>query len=277
MKTTRRTVETALTHVVLASLALIWIYPFLWMISTSFKTNAEVIASLGLIPDRFRFENFVKAWVEARFARYFLNTVVTTVSVVSVVLISSAMSGYVFGRRRFIGKHLIMGLIIATMFIPQGSTIIPVYDLIYRLGLLNTLWGVILAITGGAHVVFILLFAGQFVQIPIDLEHAAVIDGCGFVQTFWHVMMPTAKPVAATVVIFQTIHTWNEFLVPLVLTLSKPELRTLAVGLYAFVGEYTIDWVGLSAGATISVMPIIAFFLFVQRYFVKGLAGAIKA
>lgn len=277
MHAPRRLSSRIIIYSILTPLSFFWIYPFLWMISTSFKTNAEVIASLSLIPDRFRFENFIRAWVEGRFALYFFNTVLISTAVVLIVLVTCAMTGYALGRRQFIGKRLFIAAIIATMFIPQAFTLIPIYDLMIRLGLLNTRFAIILSIAGGAHVIFILLFAAHFSQIPIDLEHAALIDGCGFVRTFIHVMAPAAKPVAATVVIFQFIQTWNSFLIPLVMTLGKPALRTLGVGLFAFVGEYTIDWVGLAAGATISVAPVIVVFVFVQRYFIRGLAGAVKA
>jgi raffinose/stachyose/melibiose transport system permease protein len=274
--TPKKIISRSILYVLLAGIAFFWIYPFLWMISTAFKTNAEVIASLSLIPNELRLDNFVKAWIEARFAQYFFNTVLITVTVVLIVLTTCSMAGYSLGRRKFIGKKVFIALIVATMFIPQAFTIIPVYDLMTQLGLLNTRWAVILSIAGGAHVVFILLFAAQYSQVPIDLEHAAVIDGCGFVRTFIHVMFPAALPIAATVTIFQFIQTWNAFLIPLVMTLGKPKLRTLAVGLLSFVGEYTIDWAGLAAGAAISVMPVIVVFLFVQRYFIKGLAGAVK-
>ena len=262
---------------VLLGIAVLWIYPFAWMISTAFKSNAEVVANLGLIPDDPVSGNFRKAWVEARFAEYFFNSVLITVSVVAIVLATCSMTGYVLGRRRFIGKKAFISAIVATMFIPQAFTLIPVYDLMTNLGLLNTRWAVILSIAGGAHVIYILMFAAHYSQIPIDLEHAAVIDGCGFVRTFFYVMLPVSLPIVATVIIFQFIQTWNAFLLPLIMTLGRPRLYTLAVGLLSFVGEYTIDWAGLAAGATISVVPIIMVFVFVQRYFITGLAGAIKA
>jgi ABC-type glycerol-3-phosphate transport system permease component len=144
------------------------------------------------------------------------------------------------------------------------------------MGLMNSLGGVILAEAGGGHIVFVLLFAGFFRQIPKELEEAAIMDGCGFIRTFVNIMLPLAKPIAGSAVIMQFIWTWNSFLLPLVLTLSNPNLRPLAVGLYALRGENIVDWTGIAAGGTIALVPIIVIFLLLQRYFIDGMAGAVK-
>jgi raffinose/stachyose/melibiose transport system permease protein len=169
-----------------------------------------------------------------------------------------------------------VALYAATIFIPEGYTIIPVFDLINRLHLNDSLLGIILAESGGAHVVFVLLFAGFFSQLPHELEEAAIIDGAGFVDIFRRVYLPLSRPIIATTVILQFMASWNNFFLPLVLTLSRPELRTLGVGMFAFQGEYYSDWSGMAAAATISLLPIIAVFLALQRSFVEGIAGAVK-
>jgi len=163
-----------------------------------------------------------------------------------------------------------------TIFLPEGYTIIPIVELLQRLHLTNSLAGVTLAQSGGAHVVMVLLFAGYFAQLPKDLEEAAVIDGASFLRVFWEIMLPLAKPVVATTIILQFMASWNAFLQPLVLTLSRPDLRTLAVGMYAFRGEYSTDWSGMAAAATISLAPVVVVFLFLQRYFIEGIAGSVK-
>lgn len=270
-------VQMPLTHACLIVLGFIWMYPFMWMVSAAFKTTSEMFGGgLNLIPKKLVLENFPRAWEVANFRTYFFNTVTVTVAVVALVVTWSSMTGYAFGRYDFPGKKLFMGAIVATLFLPTGYTIIPVFDLIKSLGLLNTLWGVILAMSGGAHVLFILLFTGFFSSLPQDLEDAALIDGCGFVRIFWNVMLPLAKPVIATATIMRFMWSWNAFFLPLVFTLGKPELRTLGVGMYAFVAEYATDWTGMAAAATISLVPIITIFLLLQRYFVEGVAGAIK-
>ncbi len=266
-----------ITSLVLIPICVLWIYPFLWMVSAAFKTNNEIFGGLGLIPDSLQWENFRRAWVEADIGRYFFNTVVITVGSIAIVLVSVSMIGYALGRYQFPGKKLLIGFFVVTVFLPEGYTIIPVFTLINNLGLANSLAGVTLAQAGGAHVVMVLLLAGYFGQLPKELEEAAIVDGAGFFRVFWEIMLPLAKPVVATTIILQFMHSWNAFLLPLVLTLSRPDLRTLAVGMYSFQGEYFTDWSGMAAAATISLMPIIVVFLFLQRYFVEGIAGSIKS
>lgn len=270
------TVRALIVSLILLSISVLWIYPLLWMVSASLKTNREIFGGLGLIPAEPQWENYVRAWEQARIGQYFLNTVVITLSSVILVVVLTSMIGYVLGRYAFPGKRFFIGLFVATVFLPTGYTIIPVFEMVNRLQLADTLWGVILAQSGAAHVLYILLFAGYFSQLPRELEEAAIMDGAGFVRVFGQVMMPLATPIMATVIILQFIDSWNDFLLPLVLTLSRPDLRTLAVGMYAFRGEFYVDWSGMAAAASISLLPVILVFLFMQRYFVEGIAGAVK-
>ena len=266
-----------LTHLILILVSFVWIYPFIWMVSASFKTQDEIFSQgLNLIPKNFNFDNFIRAWNNANFEAYFLNSIIVTVSTVLLVLILSAMMGYVMGRYEFKGKKAVLLIFLASMVIPLGFTIIPIYQAIKALGLMNTRLGLILAESGGSHIIFILLFAGFFKEIPKELEEAAIMDGYGFLRIFINIMLPLSKPIIGSVVIMQFIWTWNSFLLPLVLTLSKEGLRTLAVGLYAFKGEYVVDWTGIAAGGTISLIPIIIVFVVLQKYFVEGIAGSIK-
>jgi multiple sugar transport system permease protein len=266
-----------LLHTVLITIGLIWIYPFIWMITASLKTNSEYITSgITLIPKQLQFENYERAWETAKFSTYFFNTMIISVSVVVIVIGLCALTGYALGRYQFKGRILFVAAITATMFMPKGYTIIPVYMLINAMGLNNTLFGVILAESGGAHVLFILLFMAHFHGLPKELEEAAEMDGCGFVRTFVQVMLPLSKPIIATTGILQFMWAWNSFLIPLIFTLNKPELRTLGVGMYQFVGENSIDWTGMAAAASISLIPIIFVFVFFQRYFVEGIAGSVK-
>lgn len=260
----------------LAAICCFWIYPLLWMVSASLKSNALIFANEGLIPSQPTFENYVKAWNEAHIGAYFFNTLFVTVGSVIIVTISSAMMGYVLGRRRFFGRGLVFGLIIFTIFVPQGYTIIPVFDLLTRLGIGQSLWGVMLATSGGSFVIFVLLFAGYFSQMPNELEEAAKMDGVGFVKTFLYVMLPLSRPIIVTVIVMQTLYAWNDFLLPLVVTLANPVIRTLSVGVYAFRGENFVDWGGMTAASTITIVPVVILFLFLQRYFIDGLAGAVK-
>lgn len=265
------------THIILIAFGIIWIYPFIWMVSSSLKSNSSFLTSgVNPIPETYHWENYLHAWETANFSGYFLNSVIITLSTVIIVVTLSCLTGYALGRVDFPGRKVIITITVALMFIPSGYTIIPLYELMKALGLSDSLFGVILAESSGAHILFILLFSAFFSRVPQEIEDSAAIDGCGFVGTFFKVILPTAKPVIATAAIMQFIWTWSSFLVPLVLTLNNPELRTLAVGMLNFVGKYQTDWTGMASGATISLVPVILIFIIMQRYFIEGISGSVK-
>ncbi|MGP3910278.1 carbohydrate ABC transporter permease [Nonomuraea sp. 10N515B] len=273
----RRRLGRLALHLALIPLAAIWIYPFLWMVSAAFKSQSEMfLGGLDLLPDQVNLDNFARAWDAASFGQYMLNSVIVTFTVVLSVIVISSLAGYGLGRGDLPGKKVLVVVLVATMFIPKVSTIIPIFLVVDALGLDNSLAGVILAEAGPAHVVAILLFMGFFAGIPNELEEAALIDGAGHPRIYARIMLPLAKPVIGTVAIFNFISSWNAFLVPLVFTLTNPELRTLGVGIYAFFGEFSTDWPGLAAAAVLTILPIIVVFLWLQRFFVSGLAGAVK-
>ena len=257
--------------------AFLWIYPFIWMISASLKTQLDIFGSgLSLIPEEFAWDNYSRAWNEANFSTYTWNTVVVTVCTVILVVFRCALAGYAIGRFNFPGKKPVMVVLIATFFVPVGYTIIPVVEISQQLGLLNSLTGMIVAMAGGGQVAAILLYAGYFRQIPKELEESALVDGAGFFTTLFRIMFPLAMPITATVTLLTFLGTWNNFFLPLIFSLSRPDLRTLSVGMRAFVGQNTTDWSGMAAAATISLVPLIVLFVLLQRHFVNGFAGAIK-
>lgn len=273
-----RKIGAVVLYALLAVVAFLWVYPFLWMVSASFKTQNEFFASgLNLIPQSFSFENFIRAWKNASFGIYFKNSIIVTVCTVAIVLLSTSLAGYVLGRYSFIGKGAVMKIFMASITIPLVFTIIPIYELLKNIGLSQNLLGLILAESGGGHVIFLMLFSSFYASIPKEMEEAATIDGANFVQTYGSVMFPLAKPIMVTVVIMQFIWTWNSFLLPLIITLNNKAIRTLAVGLYALRGENIVDWTGIAAGASIAILPVICIFIALQKYFVDGIAGAVKS
>jgi multiple sugar transport system permease protein len=266
-----------ITHIIFTIICFAWVYPFLWMVFTSFKTEEEMFASgLHLLPSQFNFGNFIRAWEQANFGIYFWNTVIVTVSAVLITLFLTSTCGYTLGRYNFPGKKFFIGTVMVMMFMPKGYTIIPTFELIRHMGLLDSLAGVILAQVGGVNTMGILLFMGAFSQIPKELEEVAKLDGASYPRIFWQIMLPMVKPIIATVSIFQFMSSWNDFFTPLVFTLGKPNLRTLGVGMYSFIGEHSTDWVGMAAAASISLVPIIIVYMCLQRYFIEGIAGAVK-
>ena len=273
----RRTAGRSVTHILLLVCGLVWLFPFLWTLGSSFK-SADGFFNQGLnpIPKDFLASNYSSAWKEASFGTYLLNTVLVAGGAVLLTLAATSMAGYVLARTDFPGRKACIGLISVTLFLPHGYTIIPIFDIVRGLHLLNSLWAVIIVQSSSSLVFATFLFMGYFSTMDREIEDAARVDGANFHQTFWRVMLPLSGPMLATVGLFTCITAWNSFFIPLVFTLSKPQLHTLPVGMYAFLGQNSTDWTLLCAGSVISLLPIVVIFLLLQRYFVNGLAGAVK-
>jgi ABC-type glycerol-3-phosphate transport system permease component len=265
-------------NVVLLVCGFFWVYPFLWALGSSFKSSAGFFnEGLNIFPKEFLWSNYVDAWTQATFGEYFLNTVFITAITVIFTLVFTAMAGFVLARTRFPGKRILLVLIAITLFLPHGYTIVPVFDLIQRVGLLDSLWAVVVVETAGNMVFNTFLFMGYFSTIDRELEDAARVDGAGFHQLFWRVMFPLARPMLATIGLFTFINSWNNFLIPLVFTLGNSDLRTLPVGMYAFISQASTSWTLLCAASMMSLLPTILVFVFAQRYVINAFAGAVKA
>lgn len=263
--------------IALLCFCLIWIYPFLWMISASMKTTTELFQKgLDLIPDRFSLDSYYNAWIKGGFSSYFMNSVLITIGSIIVVLIRCATCGYILSLYDFRGKKLYLLALLATFFIPNGTTIIPVSQISTAFGLMGTRLGVVLALAGGGQVTSILLYKSFFDQTPRSLYEAAVIDGASFLKAFFAVMLPMTGPVTATVTILTFMFSWNNLLIPLVFTMGNADIKTLTVGMMAFSGTYATDWAGMAAAGTMTLIPIVVCYVCLQKYFVSGIAGAVK-
>lgn len=261
----------------LAIFCLVWAYPFFWLLSASLKTPLELFGKgLNPIPDDPQWSNYVRAWTTGGFSTYMVNSIIITVGAVLLVIVRSALAGYVLGRYKFIGKKFLIGVLVATYFLPEGYTIISVTQITDSLGLLNTHLGVILGLGAGGHVAATLLYTAYFATMPKELEESARMDGAGPIRTFFQVMLPLAKPITASVALLQFLTAWNTFLLPLVFTLGQPDLRPLPVGMIAFTTENHIDQTGMAAAAVISLIPMVIIFVLLQRHFVEAVAGAVK-
>jgi ABC-type glycerol-3-phosphate transport system permease component len=266
-----------LVHAVLLVGGFFWVYPFLWAVGSSLKSQAGFIdEGLNLIPRELNWRNYLDAWTGASFSTYFLNSVIITACTVALTLLLTSMAGYALARSSFPGKRAFLVLTVITLFLPRGYTIVPVYDLITRLHLLNTLWSVVVVQVAGGMVFNTFLFMGYFITIARELDEAARVDGAGFNGIYWHIMLPLARPMIATLGLFAFISSWNDFFTPLVFTLGQPQLRTLPVGLYAFVSQTSTNWTALAAGSIITLAPIAVVFVLAQRHIIDAVAGAVK-
>ncbi len=265
------------THILLIATGFFYIYPFLWMISGSLKSLGGFFnQGLSLIPDAWLWSNFVDAWTKGSFGQYFGNTVIITVMSVVFSVLFASMAGYALARLRVPGKRIILGAIIVMSLLPKGNSLLPTFEVIQFLGLNDSLMAIIVLHVAGSVVGGSLFFAGYFLTLSREIEEAAIVDGANRFRIYWNIALPLAAPMIATQALFSFIGSWNDFLAPLVFTLGNPDLRTLAVGVYSFSSEHTQQWPLICAGAVISLIPIAIIFFALQRYFIEGLAGAVK-
>jgi len=261
-------------YFVLSLIAATTIFPFFLMVMTSLKSGGALITQLSqLIPHEITPQNYIDVWKDDEFGLYFLNTLLITVATVLGNIVLDSMVAYALSRKNFIGRHLILGIIVSSMMIPVQVLLIPIFVLMHRLHLYDTLWALILP--GIVQGFGIFLMKQYFDGLPHALDEAALIDGASDWQIFWRVLMPLAKPALAVLVINTSLTSWNAFLLPLILTASE-HTRTLAPGLALYQSQYGIDYVHSMAAASISSLPILAIFLIFQRNIIAGLTrGAV--
>jgi len=272
---TKKITLNLLVHAFLISMAITCLYPLLWMIASSFKTQETIFSDISLIPKQFHFENYYLAVSQNDFGRYFLNSVFYTVSVVVGIVIISSMAAYAFSRLRFFGKNIIFFVFIAAMMIPIPGSFVALFVLLNKLHLRDTPLGYILCMINAGLSVSIFLLKTFFDTIPRELEDAARIDGCSKIGIWRHVALPLARPVLAVVVVFNALNVWNEYVLALIIFDNK-NLMPLQRALMMFWGEYMTNYPLLMAGLTITALPIIIVYLLMQKYIVKGvISGAL--
>ncbi|KSU80385.1 MULTISPECIES: carbohydrate ABC transporter permease [Fictibacillus] len=246
-------------------------YPFLYMISTSLKSRTQFFEKPYSLFSSFTLENF-KSVFEMGLSRYFFNSILVSVIAVFAVMLIAALASYPLSRMKFKLNRVVFLLFIAGMMLPIHATLIPVFKLSQSMGLYDTVWALL-----GPYIAFSLpisiFILTQFMQeIPASLEEAAKIDGCSHFGIFWRVILPMLTPALMTVLIYNFIHLWNEFIFALVL-ISSPENMTLPLGLQDFKGEFSVNIPGLMAALTLASLPILVVYIFSQEKVVKGLAG----
>ncbi|CAN5644919.1 carbohydrate ABC transporter permease [soil metagenome] len=260
-----------LIHVILVMLAFSMLAPFLWMISTSLKVRGEVFTvPLEWIPRSLHFENYPNALNAAPFPRFFLNRLISGVSIVLGRLVFCSMGAYAFARLRWPGRDTVFLAYLSTMMIPGQVTLIPSFLIIHWLGWMNTYYALI--VPGFASAFGTFLLRQFFLTIPSELEDAARIDGCNRLLILRHVILPLSKQALAVLSLFTFMEAWNEFLWPLLVT-NSDSMRTVQVGLSVFKDQfYIIQWPELMAGTTVVTLPVIIVYLLAQNYLIEGIA-----
>jgi multiple sugar transport system permease protein len=260
-------------HVVLVALFLI---PLLWTLSTSLKTPRDIMVyPPALIPANPTLANYLEIWTtrDGIFRRYFVNSVIVSAGAAAVVAAVSTLAGYGFAILTFKGKNVIFLMIIAAILIPFQALLIPLFQLMRDLGLLNTYQGLIIIYATFQLPFGIFMMRNAFSTVPISLRESALLDGANEFRVMRSVMLPLVLPGVMTTIIYSLYVTWNEFLIALVFT-TQEEMKLLTVGLRQLaVGRYTTNWEYLTAGSIISFIPIMIIFMFLQRYFIRGVTG----
>lgn len=281
VRSTGTKIARALIWVFLLFIAVITIFPVLYVVFGSFKENKELlVGGANIFPSVWVIQNYVDAWKQANFARYTMNSLYISLGVMVLSLINATMAGYVFSRRKSKFKSILYSIFIAFMFINVGSVSLrPLYELAVGLKMNKSLISVILISVGGGQATYIFLCRGFTDSLPRELDEAATIDGCTFFQTYWRIILPLLKPVLATVALLSFRGGWNEYIMPLVFTMTNDALRPLTVGVNMLknAGDGTAAWNIMFAGATISIVPILIVYCCFSRFFMNGMtAGAVK-
>ena len=269
-------------HVALIVVSLLSVFPFVWLISTSFKGINENIFAYPpvMLPSDFTFENYIGVCQKVNFMAYFINSMVVAGFTVLLNLLLSSLAGYPLARMTFGGKKFIFFSVLATIMIPFQAIMLPVYLITLKLNMVDSVnnfmgyLGLILPFAVNAFGIFLMRQA--FIKVPKEVEEAAIVDGCNVLQVFFKVLLPMVKPTLAVLAIFTFIGSWGEFLWPSIV-LTKESMYTLPVGVNNLQGMFSSNWRFIAAGSILATIPIIIFFLAMQKYFISGEnEGAVK-
>lgn len=275
MKTQRnkKTVTFVITLIVLIS----FMVPFYMLVVNSFKPTAEFLKNPFALPSALRFDNFLTAIERMNFGKSLFNTAAITITAVVVNMVVSAMTGYLFARKKWRINKIIFMAFLASMVAPFQVYMIPLVR-IYAgvLGFSNNLM-MVAYIAVGLNIPFaVFLYSGFVEGIPAELDEAALIDGCGFTKTFFHIIMPLLKPIIITVTVFVAMGVWNDFLMSS-LFLTKVDTKTLAISIKTFLTNHSAEYAPMMAGLLLSVLPVLIFYLIGQKYIIEGvIAGSVK-
>lgn len=272
----RKTVGDILIFAITLILGILFFFPIFFNIMSAFKSNAEIMRDAVAFPTSLYLESFKYLLTETNYPQAIGNSVIlTVVSIVGQVIIIP-MAGYAIQRTNTRWTRLIFLYFLAGMMIPFQAYMIPLFKELKLLGLYGSLLGPILIYVAGSVGFGSLLYTSFVKGIPVEIEEAAQIDGCSRVRIFWGIVFPLLGPVTASMVVLNGLGIWNDFLMPM-LVLPSGEPKTMVVEIYRYIGEFSSRWDMIFAGTTMSVVPVLLAFIFLQKYFVKGLAsGATK-
>jgi ABC-type glycerol-3-phosphate transport system permease component len=272
----RRIAVRSVGFAVLVVLAAATFFPLGWMVLTSLRPSNTVFGG-SLLPDSITIAAYREAWDSIGFGSHFLNSLVITATTVAGTLLLATLAGYAFAMLRFPLRNTIYFVLLSTLMMPAPALIIPLYLQVRNLGLLDSRVGLVLLYIGSSAPFAMFLMRAFFATLPRELVEAARVDGAGELAVFWRVVLPLARPGVATVVIFQSLSTWNEFLYANTV-IQTPDALPLQPVLFSLAGQYSTDWPVLTAALTMAVVPVVVVYVRMQRQFVAGMTlGAVKS
>jgi len=265
-----------LLYIGLVIVAVIQIFPLIWLFLFSLKDNREIFSgSPFALPTEFRWQNYQKVW-EGGIGTYFWNSVWITALAILLTVILASMATFAITRMTWKLSGLVLGLFMVGLMIPIHSSIIPLFSMFLNVNLIDSPWSIVITYTAYNLPITIMILLGFYYTFPREIEEAAIIDGCSIHRLFFKIVLPMTTPVLSTTVIINMIYNWNEF-VFVNTFISSDKYKTLTVGIQNFVGQYMTDWGAIGATLIISVLPILVAFLFFSNKVVEGIsASAIK-
>lgn len=264
------------SYLFMALCVLVALFPIVWVVLSSFKTNREILSNGFQLPSTFSFSGYKQALEMAPILKFFVNSLIVSFASTALNVFILAMAGYVFAKKKFRFKNLIFGILSLSMVIPSTALMSPVYTVITKLHLYDTKMALILVYTALNMPISLMILRSAFAAIPTELEEAAYIDGAGFFRTFWQVMMPCAKGGLASAAVLAFLGSWNEFTFALLLT-SSTSTRTLPLSLSYFTSQFSFNYTAMFAAITIAVLPsIIVFSIFQEQVCSSLTAGSVK-
>jgi raffinose/stachyose/melibiose transport system permease protein len=272
----KRLITNTFRYILLVALAFITIFPLIWMVYSSFKTNQQFTLSALSLPSELHLENYVNAWKTANIGTYFFNSVFVCVFSIILTVVVGALGAFVLAKFTFPGQKIVSSLFVIGMLIPLQAVLVPLFSLMKNIHLLDTPWSLILVYTAFGLPITIFLMESFISSFPDSILEAAIIDGATMLRIFFKVILPMTRPVIATVAILNFLNNWKEFSFALVFINSESK-KTLPLGLYNFLGAYTADYVGLMAALVIATLPVFIIYLLLQEQIINGMtAGAVK-
>ena len=259
-----------LLYALLTAASLVMLFPFAWMLSSSFKPDADIFNfPIQWIPPNMFPQNYVRVWQSIHYGQLLSNTTFLAVMITSLQILTSTLAGYAFAKIQFPENRVIFLCYLATLMVPYQVIMIPQFVTIRLMHLMNTHWAIILIQAFSPFGVF--MMRQFFLNIPMELSEAARIDGLGDFGIYYRIILPLSKPAIASLAIFTSVAVWNDFLTPLIY-LNSTSKWTIQLGLRNMFAEYTADYGGVMAGAVLAILPILLVFILLQRYFIEGIA-----